>query len=236
MTEVKAVLYGVGVGPGDWELLTLKAIRIIKEADIIAVPKTDEKEMTALNIVKQAIDLSEKEILEVYMPMTRDKQVLKESHDKAANEVISALKQNKTVAFLTLGDPSVYSTYSYLHERVLKAGFSAQLVAGVPSFCAVAARLNTTLCEGGEPLHIIPASYKGSLDYLDWKGTKVLMKSGKAIQKVTQEIRDKRLLKNAALVECCGMSKEKVVTDLNEIGDKASYFSIIVVKDKEMTP
>ncbi|NBJ15814.1 MAG: precorrin-2 C(20)-methyltransferase [Dehalobacter sp. 4CP] len=231
---MKAALYGIGVGPGDFELMTLKAVRIISEADLIAVPRTDEKEMTAWNIAKQAVDLSKKEILELYMPMTRDAQMLEQSHQEAAEQIIDQLKQNKSVAFLTLGDPSIYSTYIYLHNRVLEAGYDARLIPGVPSFCAVAARLNVPLCEGAQPLHIIPASYEGSFDYLDWGGTKVLMKSGREFGKVKEELISKDLVKHTQMVECCGMPSERVIKDISVAEGKASYFSTIIVKEKEI--
>ncbi|UWG98182.1 precorrin-2 C(20)-methyltransferase [Dehalobacter sp. DCM] len=232
---MNAALYGIGVGPGDFELMTLKAIRIIKEADLIAVPRTDEKEMTAWNIAKQAVDLSQKEILELYMPMTRDAQILAQSHQKAAELIMDQLKQNRSVAFLTLGDPSIYSTYIYLHNRVLDAGYDARLIPGVPSFCAVAARLNTPLCEGAQPLHIIPASYEGSFDYLSWGGTKVLMKSGKEFSNVKEELLSRDLVEDTQMVECCGMPTERVYHDIRNAKGKASYFSTIIVKEKEIT-
>lgn len=226
-------LFGVGVGPGDPELLTLKALRVISEADIIAVPKTDGQTITALNIAQAVSDLSDKEIVEVYMPMTREEAVLIENHQKGAGELIQRLADGNNIAFLTLGDPSIYSTYIYLHRQVLEAGFEAQLIPGVPSFCAVAARLNDGLCIGAEPLHIIPASYKGLSDYLEWQGTKILMKSGEAFANVRMSLEERGLLSNSTMVERCGMEGEKVYADLNEVETKTSYFTIIVVKDKE---
>lgn len=226
-------LYGVGVGPGDPELLTLKAIRIIQEADVIALPKTDEQNIVALEIVKSVVDITGKEILELYMPMTREENVLQNSHEKAARQLIEQLIKGKKIAFLTLGDPSIYSTYMYLHQWVLEAGFEAQLIPGIPSFCAVAAKLNDALCKGAEPLHIIPASYKDTEEYLHWKGTKILMKSGKALGTVLDALRKNDLLNSSAMVERCGMDGEKIYKDLREINQKTSYFSTIVVKDKE---
>lgn len=228
----KGILTGVGIGPGDPELLTLKAVRTIAEADVIALPKTDEQYITALEIVKTAVDISAKDIIELYLPMTRDAEVLAASHQKAAEQIAQLLRAGKKVAFLTLGDPTIYSTYLYIHERVLKAGLEAQLVPGVPSFCAVAAKLNTALCKAGEPLHIIPASYHGEPKYLDWSGTKVLMKSGKSLQTVIEALRARNMLDSASMVERCGMSEEKIYTDLNAVNTRTSYFSTIIVKDK----
>lgn len=226
-------LYGVGVGPGDPELLTLKAVRIIQEVEVIALPKTDEQTIAALEIVKKVIDITAKEMIELYLPMTKDENVLHKSHDKAASQLVPILRQGKNIAFLTLGDPSIYSTYIYLHERVLQSGFEAQLIAGVPSFCAVAAKLNEPLCQGAEPLHLVPASYRGTDDYLQWKGTKILMKSGQALEKVVDALRKKGLLESSSMVERCGMEGERVFPDLSKVNTGTSYFSTIVVKDKE---
>jgi precorrin-2/cobalt-factor-2 C20-methyltransferase len=224
-------LFGVGVGPGDPELLTLKAVRTISEAEVIALPKTDSQNITALQIVEPVIDLSDKEIIEIYLPMTRDKDVLNNSHQNAVQQLMEILQQDKNIAFLTLGDPSIYSTYIYLHERVLLEGFAAELIAGVPSFCAVAAKLNQALCKGSEPLHLIPASYKGSGDYLNWPGTKILMKSGKALAKVIDALEEKALLGCSSMVERCGMEGEQIYRDLAQIDTGKSYFSTIVVKE-----
>ena len=149
-------LYGIGVGPGDPELMTLKAVRLIEECDIVAVPKSGEGEGVARQIAKGAVkDFEQKNVIEVSMPMTRDPQVLEQSHQAAAQLIEGYLKEGKSVAFLTLGDPAIYSTYIYVHKRVQQHGYPVEMVPGVPSFCAVAAKLNTGLAEGAQPLHII---------------------------------------------------------------------------------
>ena len=113
----KGVLYGVGVGPGDPELMTVKAVRIIREADVVAVPDGQ----TARGIAAEYLD--GKEILSCPMPMLRDKALLAQKHDEAADTICALLDEGKTVAFLTLGDPTVYSTYIYVHKRVLARGY-----------------------------------------------------------------------------------------------------------------
>lgn len=155
---MSGTLYGLGVGPGDPELLTLKALRLIRENRVIAVPGNDTKSSVAYQIVKGAYpELDEKELIPVAMPMTKDKKVLEDNHNKAADAVESYLKQGENVVFLTLGDPTVYSTYLYVHKRILERGYQAEIVSGITSFCAVAARLNRGLVEMAEPLHVIPA-------------------------------------------------------------------------------
>jgi len=220
------------VGPGDPELMTLKAIRHMQSANVIAIPDTKGQEQTAFLIASQAVDLSKKENYLAFVPMTKDKEVLEQSHEKVALDICGLLEQGKNIAFLTLGDPSIYSTYSYIHERVLAKGYKAEIIPGVTSFSAVAAKLNHGLCEGGEPLHILPASYKGTEDYLHWKGTKVLMKSGKEFGYLRERLKENGLLDRAKMVSRCGMTNEKVFESIEEADEKASYFSIIVVKEK----
>lgn len=223
-------LYGVGVGPGDPELMTLKAIKIIEKTTIIALPQTGEEDITAYTIASKVVDFNQKEILKLSMPMTKDKEILSQCHDEAARLIIERLSRGDDVAFLTLGDPTIYSTYMYIHKRVVDAGFQTQIVEGITSFCAAAARLNISLCEGSDMLHIIPATY-GDDSYLDLKGTKVLMKSGKTIGKVKEKLKSRGLLEKAMMVECCTMENERVYKSLAGIDNDKSYFSIIVVKE-----
>ena len=108
----KAKLYGVGVGPGDPELLTAKAIRVIRECAVVAVPQSGAGDQAALTIAAEYI--GDKPVLHCDMPMTRDKAARDASHDRAADEICALLDEGKDVAFLTLGDPTVYSTCWYV--------------------------------------------------------------------------------------------------------------------------
>ncbi|MHC1747746.1 MAG: precorrin-2 C(20)-methyltransferase [Cellulosilyticaceae bacterium] len=224
-------LYGVGVGPGDPKLLTYKAVEIIKACEVIAVPDTGESRQVALEIVKE--HLATQELIHCYMPMTRNREQLASSHEAAANTIETYLQTGKNVAFLTLGDPTIYSTYMYLHRLILEKGYSVEIIPGVPSICAVAAKLNDSLCEEGQMLHIIPASYQDADKALDLEGTKVLMKTGKAFDIIKSHMREKNLLKDAKMVSCCGMEHEKVYHSLEEVDSKNSYFSVIVIKEEQ---
>ena len=232
---MEGTLYSVGIGPGDPELMTLKAVRLIVEADVIAIPQGDNDVLTAKNIVNQVVDLSAKEQLLIYMPMTKDMAAMDKAHDDGADAVIKLLKEGKNVVFITLGDPTVYATCIYVHKRVFAKGYKAELVPGVPSFCAVAAKLNVALCERSEPLIILPGSYKQSAAFLDGPGNKVLMKSASQIAKVRDELKERGLISHAAMIERCGLPGEKIYKDLNEIDEKSSYFSVILVKEGKFT-
>lgn len=232
MSNKTGKLYGIGVGPGDPELMTLKAVRMICECDLIAVPASGRVTNVAFEIARSAIpELGAKEILEISMPMTRDEHKLKESHEKAAQTVIAEMEKGKNVAFLTLGDPSIYSTYIYIHNRVRTGGYETEIVPGIPSFCAVAARLNEGLTEAAEALHIIPASYEGVEEALALKGTRVLMKSGKSIGTIKELLNQMENPPMVKMVERCGMEGERVFHSLKELDEDAGYFSILVVKD-----
>lgn len=227
---MKAKLYGVGIGPGDPELLTLKALRIIRESPVIAFPGSDPKETVAYKIVKGAYpELDQKELLAVDMPMTKDPEKLEKSHQAGADAVCACLDEGRQVAFLTLGDPTVYSTYLYVHKKVLHAGYEAEIISGITSFCAVAARLNMGLVEKAEPLHVMPASYQIS-DALKLSGTRVLMKAGKKMGQVKEEL--KAMGAEAVMIENCGMPDEKIYRSADEIPEDAGYYSLIIVKEK----
>lgn len=227
-------LYGVGVGPGDPELITLKAIRIIKECDVIAAPKTGSKRQVAFHIACQAIPgLDESKVVDIDFPMSAEREKRLEHHQKAANQVLELMEQGKNVAFLTLGDPSIYSTFTYVQNRVKEKGYETLLVPGVPSFCAVAARLNQPLVVDGEALHVIPGSYDTLDSELEWKGTRVLMKTARSMEKVRSALKSHGLYDNAKMVQKCGMEGERVFTDLEQADDSAVYFSIIVAKDEK---
>lgn len=224
----KGKLYGVGIGPGDKELITIKAVNTIKNADVTALPDSFSGKNRAYEIVKEYID--DKETIYLPMPMTKDKEHLKQSHENGAELIISYLEQGKNVAFVTLGDPSVYSTYMYVHRIVVSKGYNVEMVPGVTSFCASAARLNISLCDGDEPLIIIPANYKDNKELLKLSVNKVLMKSGKKIAKVKKEIEECNLTDKTYMVENCGMEEEKIYKDFSKISDESSYFSLIIVK------
>ena len=225
-------LYGVGVGPGDPELLTLKALRLIKENEVIAVPGKEIQASVAYQIVKGAYEeLDEKTLIPVAMPMTKDPQVLKTNHDKAADQVEDYLREGKNVVFLTLGDTTVYSTYLYVHKRILERGYEAEIVSGITSFCAVAARLNMGLVEADQPLHVIPATYKAQEmdEILKLPGTKVLMKTGKKMKQVKESI--EKSGQKAVMIENCGMPSEKIYRSAEEIPEDSGYYSLIIVKE-----
>ena len=220
-------LFGVGVGPGDPELMTLKAVKTARSADLIALPHKEPEKCTAWRIALKAVpELMEKPILPINMPMTKDPEALEKAYENGAKLLVEQLELGKTVCFLTLGDPTVYSTYLYLHKKVAALGYPAHLVPGVPSFCAAAAELGISLCENAQQLHIIPGTYD-PVSSLELSGVKVLMKND--LPQTLPYLR--KMGAKAAMAENCGMENQKLYRTLEEIPEDAGYFSLLIVKD-----
>lgn len=224
----RGTLYGLGVGPGDPELLTVKAVKILTRADVIAVPDKGDGEKTAWAIVKDYI--AGKPLLHCPTPMIRDQKALDEAHDQIADRLCTLLDEGKTVAYVTLGDPCIYSTYLYVHSRVIARGYSAEIVPGVPSFCAAAARLGVSLCEKSQRLMIVPASHRDVTDCLKTDANLVFMKAGRELGALRQTLRERGLLENASMVENCTMKDEGLYPKFGDAPKDAGYFSLVLVK------
>ena len=225
---MKGIAYGVGVGPGDPELMTLKAIRLIRENDVIAVPGTDPREAVAYKIAVQSVpELKDKQLVAIDMPMVKDRQKIEENHRKGAKIIEEFLDQGKNVVYITLGDSTIYCTFTYLQHYMEADGYEVQLVNGIPSFCAAAARLNIPLVEWNEPLHVIPAVHKLE-DNLELEGNYVLMKSASHMKETKDILRSSGRSVQAA--ENCTMENEKLYRSVDEIPDDAGYFSLIIAK------
>jgi len=144
--------------------------------------------------------------------------------------VCAALDQGKDVAFITLGDPTVYSTYIYLHRKVVARGYEAQIIPGVPSFCAAAALLGEPLCEKSERLMIVPASHGTVEDCLALDANLVFMKAGREIGALKETLRDHGVLERASLVANCGLEGELICPKLADLPEDTGYFSVVLVK------
>lgn len=224
----KGKLYGVSVGPGDPELVTLKAVRVLREADCIAVPQSGSGRQTALGIVSAYVQ--DKQVIDCPMPMTRDREALEAAHNETAKRIAAELDQGRNVAYITLGDAAVYSTYFYVHERIVARGYEAEAVPGVTSFCAAAARLGEPLCEGLESLLLVPAS-AGDIDgLLDVPANKVFMKAGRSIMQLKEKLAERGQLEDASLVANCGLPGEQVFERFSDVEEPPGYFALVLTR------
>ncbi len=235
---MKGTLYCIGVGPGDPELLTVKAAKYIQKCPVLAVPQGHTGVTTAKSILLQAIengaavDLQDKLILTVDFPMTRDAAVLAKAHTAGAAAIEAQLQQGRDVALITLGCPTVYASSIYVHRRIRDDGYATEIIPGVPSFCAVAARLQQPLCEQDEPLTIIPGGRKDRKTLLSAPGSKIIMKPSGPFAFLKQDLQDTQQLADTTMIERCGLSGETIYHSLDDV-ERTAYFSVLLVKEKK---
>lgn len=232
---MRGTLYGIGVGPGEPELMTIKALQCIRCCNVIILPAAPKEDCHAYRIARAVCpEIEEKEIVCLPFPMTKNQEELRISHQAIYHTVAAFLEQGKAAGFLTIGDPSVYSTYSYLHEKELQNGKNPVMISGVPSFCAAAAAARISLVKDEEQLHIIPA-HTAPEDTLHLKGTRVYMKSGKRLKQL------KGLLLHAEKggtilvysISNCGMEQERILTGADNIDEQSGYLTVVIVKEKD---
>lgn len=227
------ILVGVGVGPGDPELLTIKACRALKACDLLVLPAKTKEKCYAYQIAVQAVpQLAEKACLYMDFPMIKDQKALDAQMDQNTKEIISWLKKNKNIVFVTIGDPSIYATYHYIHRRVVAQGYEAKIISGIPSFLAVAARLGISLADRDQQIHVIPGSYDTE-DAKDYPGTRIYMKAGKSLAHLKaglqREVEGGKTLEVYAVANC-GMENEKVMIGLDVLKEDAGYLTTVIVK------
>ena len=243
MREKRGTFYGIGVGPGDPELITVKALKIIKSCPVIAAPRTGNGDMVALDIVwrtgvlagtAEIAEESDQKILAMDFTMDKDPAKRKENYRKNAEAAARYLDNGQDVAMVTLGDVSLYSTVHYIADELISRGYEIIMVPGVPSFSAAAASLTIPLAEMDAPVHIIPSVRNNSDDYLDLPGTKVLMKAGRHLHRTLDELDRRGLLDVTSLAVNCGMDDEILIKRLGDnepLPDKTGYFTTVIVRD-----
>jgi len=227
----KGKFYGIGVGPGDPELLTLKGRRLLQAADCVATPKTKgEAGSTALGIVAQFIE--GKPLLELVLPMTRDQEALRQAWADGAKAVMERLDAGQDVAFITLGDASLFSTLMYIFRPIKEAGYAWELVPGITAPSAAAARLGIGLADGTEDLAILAAATdlaKVERTIANHANT-VLMKGAAQWPAIAEILRRQGVLDKTAAVERCGMANERVFNDVSEMPEDLSYFLTAIIR------
>ena len=233
--------YGVGVGPGDPELMTVKAVMVLEGSGVLAVPRSrdscEDGRSKALSILESVVDVTGKEILNLEFAMTKDGVERERARRAAAEKIVERLSTGIDVSFITLGDPMTYSTFSYLVPFVEAAlpGVAVRSVPGITAFSAFASRALVPLAESGERITVIPAAYeledvRKALEEFD---TVVLMKVNRVFDKLVDLLEREGLLGNALAGTRVGWPEEEITTDLKALrGRKLDYFSTIIVKKK----
>ncbi|SDM05227.1 precorrin-2 C(20)-methyltransferase [Halarsenatibacter silvermanii] len=235
---MKGKLYGVGVGPGDPDQLTLAACKILRSAGIICpATSSSEKESLALQIARQAVDISGK-IEPLEFPMTDDEEKLKSAWHKAGLQVRRHLKSGLDVAFITLGDPLLYSTYIYLLEELqsCEENFEVETVPGVTAVTGCSSCLNLPLVRGDEKLAVVPSGRDGPAGSDELEKivknfeTIVLLKVSQSFADIKKKLAKMELQDRAVFVSRYGQKGERIVTDLEKVkADEVDYLSSIII-------
>ena len=228
------IFYGIGVGPGDSDLITIKAANIIRNVDVLILPGKDKDNCRAYAIaVKSIPEISNKECIFMPFPMSMKEPELTQFHREVAECVESYMQDGKSVGFLTIGDVSVYSTYDYIENMVKADGYATEYISGIPSFIAAASRLGIPLAVGSEEIHIIPGS-ADMLGALTLPGTKIFMKSGKGLSELKAILETEEQLNNINVyaVSNCGMDNEVVTIGAENIEVEREYLTVVIVKNK----
>lgn len=233
MNENTGTFYGIGVGPGDPELLTVKAINALKKIDVLIAPKTEKKSDSVALSIAQPYLKPDIEIIYQTFPMVRDFAEETEIFEANKEEILRELRGGKNVGFATLGDPMFYSTYIYIFNLLKSCGVKIVTIPGVPAFLAIAAQIGRPLAYGNDILRIIPATadlaaIKNSLDRAD---STVLMKVYKNFPEVVDELKAHDMIADAVLVSRCGLDDEKIITDVAAHKDEPlNYLSTILTR------
>ncbi|QGU94421.1 cobalt-factor II C(20)-methyltransferase [Clostridium bovifaecis] len=220
-----AKLYGIGVGPGDKELITLKAVRVIKSCDVIVVPSAMSGGKSIAFEIAEDFIRKESEILIKHFPMGGEEQ--EQKIYEAFEAIEEKLRNGKDVAFLTIGDPFVYSTYIYLLKYVEEKGYETETVPGITSFSACASLAKEPLVIGDEPLIIIPSN---QIDTIEDEKNLVIMKVYKNEKKVIERLEEKGF--EYVYVKRAGRDGQEVIRDRERILESRDYMSLIIAHRK----
>ncbi len=236
--RVKGKLYAVGLGPGDPGLLTVKAVEILKNADLLIAPRAGFKtDSIARDIVTRAIG-EDLPFLEMIFPMSRDEDVLQKHWDDNALTVLGHLDEGKNVAFITLGDVNLYSTFSYLQRAIetKDPSYKPEIIPGISSIQLAASLFDKPLALGGESFGVFPLPE--DLHALDrafkMHNTVMIMKIGKRLNELRDYLKERGLLTSSSFVRRAGFPDQFISADPETMGDDESgYLSIMMVRTGE---
>ncbi len=233
--QKKGKLYGIGVGPGDPELLTVKAVKAIEAADVIISPtKKMGKPSIALQIAKPYIKPETKLVVMDFpmLSLSEERETLEKQWGENADQIQSMLNWGQNAVFLTLGDPMVYSTYSYVMEFLIDRGMEVETISGVPSFCSLAAHLNLPLTQGEESLGVVGMTQTEEEvnAVLDAHQNIVVMKVSANAKGLAKALRERHLEDHFVMISNIGMDSEKVTRDIADLEKKVPYLSTVLIK------
>ncbi len=228
-------LFGVGVGPGDPELLTMKAVRVIKAADVIfTAASTKNTYSLAVEIASPYIS-PDIPVNILSFPMTKDIHTAETAWTENARKIAETLKQGRAAVFLTLGDPTTYSTFGYILKKMKCVMPEAEIetIPGITSFHAASARLNRILVEGEESLLITSGAFGGDrIRNVDGVENVAIVKAYKNIKDINRALKDTGLYARSVAVTKCGRDNEEIINDIDELEKRAPDYWTLILASK----
>ncbi|MEK3725202.1 MULTISPECIES: precorrin-2 C(20)-methyltransferase [Paenibacillus] len=230
------ILYGLGVGPGDPELITVKAFRLLKESPVIAYPRKKRGAKSyALAITELYVNTEEKIMVPLIFPMTRDRDALELQWNKTVDAVWQHLEQGKDVAFVTEGDPMIYSTFIHLMRLMAERHPEVKIVSipGISSVNASASRLGLPMADGDEKIAIVPATddYDKMRYAIESHDCIVFIKVAKVIDLMLRVLGDLGLVDKASVLTKVTSSEEMIWRDIRVLeGRELEYLTLMVVR------
>jgi precorrin-2/cobalt-factor-2 C20-methyltransferase len=234
-------LFCVGCGPGDPDLLTVRAVNLIKSAEVIFAPTAREgKPSIALSVVEKYIDRSAKTVSLIF-PMVKDRESLKDYWKRNAEEIAGVVRSGKNVIYLTVGDPALYSTWIYIHRELKRnhKDVDIEIVPGITSIFAIAAKAKISLAEGEETVAVVPACYdmdrvRRTANACD---TVIFLKDGRYFDSVVDMLGEAGFPDDATIAIAQDVSDEGEILEVKKLSDlrgkkgpTEKYFSIMVAK------
>lgn len=231
---MSGIFYGIGVGPGDPELLTVKAIKAIEKVDVLIAPKTEKKDgSVALSIAEPYLKKDVEIVYQVFPMVKGFAENNTEAWEQNKREILALLQAGKNVAFLTLGDPMFYSTYIYVYRLLEHEDITIETIPGIPAFAAIGSLLGQPIVEGDDVLTVIPAttSPEKIARALAASDNAVLMKVYKNYSEVAGLLEQNNMAEQAVLVSRAGLDDERIIRDVVAHRDeKLNYLSTILTR------
>ena len=231
---MRGIFYGIGVGPGDPELLTMKAIHVMEKVDVLIAPKTEKKDgSVALSIARPYLRPDIEIVYQVFPMVKGFAENSIGAWEQNKQEILSLLKAGKNVAFLTLGDPMFYSTYIYIYRLLEHEAVDIRTIPGIPAFAAIGSQVGQPIVEGDDVLAIIPATASPEKVKRAMKAADnvVLMKVYKNFDEVADSLVEHDMAEQAVLVSRAGLDDERIIRDLSaHRGEKLNYLSTILTR------
>lgn len=238
MRDKTGTLYGIGVGPGDPELIPVKAVRILETVHVVFAAASSQKSRSlALNVARPHIPASTP-IQMLPFPMSKDQAEVQNAWEMNTRTIIEALRQGRDAAFLTLGDSMTYSTYSHIlnYMKKLAPEIPVVTIPGISSFQASAARLNTPLVEGDESLLVL-SGIDGVNRYRELCGLVeniVFLKAYRNIADIVSALEDTGRISNSSGIRNCGLPEEEMIIDVRDLREKSpDYWTLIIAKQQK---